>query len=64
MKYAHSLQEEPKPADTLIVFIGEHRFRLTETEDGKLKAVKFSDAADDKYPLVVCPSTSNTIIIS
>lgn len=47
MKIRTVRNEEPKQSDFLMVYIGEHRFRITESIDGKMNINKVSDSDSD-----------------
>tara|TARA_R110000868_G_scaffold76573_2_gene220097 strand:- start:29775 stop:29966 length:192 start_codon:yes stop_codon:yes gene_type:complete len=63
MEYtAGRLDDEKIETNRLIVFIGENRYRLTESVDGKLTMNKMSDGDSDD--IRIHPRYSNEIEVS
>jgi len=59
MKLRIQRDETPIEVKTVTVFIGEQRFRLTESVDGKLNIIKYSDGESDM--MNIHPRTGNEI---
>ena len=61
MKYKIKRDEEPKEVDQVLIGIGLHIFRITETLGCQLTINKMSD--EDSNDITIYPETSNQIRI-
>lgn len=62
MNYKIERDDEPKKVDTIIVYIGLERYRLTESDGDKLVINKMSEGDTDD--ILISPKCSNQIEIS
>jgi hypothetical protein len=61
MKFKIERDETPKEVDTIVIFIDDNRYRLTGTEEGTLKVVKYSDGLIENISII--PKNNNSIEI-
>lgn len=61
MEYKIERNEEPKKVDKIDVFIGDCKYRLTETVDGKLEVHKTTEGLQEE--MLVFPIVTNVINI-
>ena len=54
MKYSTTRDEQPEEVKYLKIFIGLDRYRLTETNQGRLKINKTSDGDSDSINIHPC----------
>jgi len=59
MKYSTKRNESPIDVDKIDVFIGDCKYRLTETIEGKLEICKTTEG--DQEEMLVFPRVSNVI---
>ncbi len=62
MKFKKERDEEPIEVKIITIYIGEERFRLSESIDGKLNINKYSDGDSDL--IKINPRTGNEIELS
>jgi len=63
MEYTANRHGDPTTkVNKIIIYIGENRYRLTESENGKLNITKISDGVSDN--INIQPVLSNVIEIS
>jgi hypothetical protein len=62
MKFKIHRDIEPVDIDILTIYIGDERFRLSESKDGKLNIIKYSDGQSDL--IKIHPRTGNEIELS
>ena len=62
MKYKTTREEELSETKMITIIIGEDRYRITESNDGKLNINKTSNSNDDL--MRIHPRTGNKIEIS
>ena len=62
MKFKKGRDEEPIEVKIITIYIGEERFRLSESIDGKLNINKYSDSDSDL--IKIHPRTGNEIELS
>ena len=62
MKLKKERHEEPIDVKIITIYIGEERFRLSESIDGKLSINKYSDGDSDL--IKIHPLTGNKIELS
>lgn len=54
MKFKIERDETPKEISRITIYIGEHRYRLTETNQGRLLITKTSDGDSDSINVHPC----------
>lgn len=59
MKFTINRDDDPKEVKRIKIFIGEERFTLTESVDGKLNVHKISDGYSDA--IQIFPRVTNEI---
>jgi hypothetical protein len=62
MKFKTVREEEPVEVKLITIYIGEERFRISESVDGKLNINKYSDG--DSHLIKIQPRTGNEIELS
>ena len=62
MKFKKERDEEPIEVKVITIYIGEERFRLSESIDGRLSINKYSDGYSDL--IQIHPRTGNEIELS
>lgn len=62
MKFKTVREEEPVEVKLITIYIGEERFRISESVDGKLNINKYSDGDSDL--IKIQPRTGNEIELS
>ena len=62
MKFKKERDEEPIEVKTITIYIGDERFRLSESVDGKLNINKYSNGDSDL--IKIHPRTGNEIELS
>lgn len=62
MKYKKEIDKTPIEVKKITIYIGEERFRLIESIDGKLNIIKYSDGDSDL--INVHPRSGNEIELS
>lgn len=62
MKFKKERDAEPIEVKMITIYIGEERFRLSESVDGKLNINKYSDG--DSVLIKIHPRTGNEIELS
>ncbi len=62
MKFKTVRDEEPVEVKLITIYIGEERFRISESVDGKLNINKYSDGDSDL--IKIHPHTGNEIELS
>lgn len=62
MKFKTVRDEEPVEVKLITIYIGEERFRISESVDGKLNINKYSDGDSDL--IKIYPRTGNEIELS
>lgn len=63
MKFTTKRDEQPQEVDRVVIYIGDNRYRLTESVDGKLTVNKYCDGelAKDSEVVKIYPRTGNEI---
>lgn len=59
MKFKAKRDDEPQEVTAVTMYIGLERYRLTESKDGKLNIIKFSDGESDL--IKIFPRAGNEI---
>ena len=65
MKLTTKRDEQPKEVDRVVIYIGDVRYRLSESVDGKLTVNKYNEGEleKDSEVLKIFPRTGNEIEI-
>lgn len=61
MEYKVNRNDESKPIDQLKIYIGENKFFLKETNEGKLEILKISESSNEN--ITINPKVGNVIEI-